>query len=290
MNRQDKDVLCNTPMTRFVAEGRKVVEAERRYKRIFQIGTYGRFGANKQVRTLMASGLLKECPAVVFQRGGFKINGLSGKVNPKPEPIPQNLDWDMYCGAAPLRPYNHDRYRAGCVRPGHWDYGGGGLSEMGQRYLDGFNYAFAKDYTSPVEIEAYAPPAHPEAVAMWGWCELKYADGLTLVLDGNEWGPKYDRKKARGVNPDDLSPEDREKLKKLPDPPPLVNFATAIRARKPPAGHAEAAHRTCTLLHLANIAIRTGRKLKYDPVKEEIIGDEEANRLVYQPMRAPWRI
>jgi myo-inositol 2-dehydrogenase / D-chiro-inositol 1-dehydrogenase len=285
-----KDVFCDKPMTRFIAEGRKVVEAERRYKRIFQIGVYGRFGANKQLRKLMASGLLKECTAVVIQKGGFKIRAYSGKADSKPQPVPPNLDWDMYCGTAPLRPYSNDRYRTSCGRPGHWDYGGGGLVEMGSSHLDGFNYAYAKDYTSPVEIEGYAPPAHPEAVGMWGWCELRYADGLTLVLEGDEWGPKYDRKKARSVGPDDLSPEDREKLKTLPDPERLVDFATAIRTRKQPAEHAEAAHRTCTLAHLANIAIRTGRKLKYDPVKEEIIGDEEANRLVNEPMRAPWRV
>ena len=57
-----------------------------------------------------------------------------------------------------------------------------------------------------------------------------------------------------------------------------------------PGGHAEAAHRCATLLHLANIAIRTGRKIRYDPVKEEVVGDEEANRLVNQPMRAPWHV
>ena len=88
----------------------------------------------------------------------------------------------------------------------------------------------------------------------------------------------------------DLSPEVQEKINQLPDPPKLLSFAEAIRARKPAGGHAEASHRGATLLHLANIAIRTGRKLRYDPVKEQIVGDEEANRLVNQPMRAPWRI
>jgi hypothetical protein len=76
----------------------------------------------------------------------------------------------------------------------------------------------------------------------------------------------------------------------MPDPGPLVGFADAVKTREQPGGHAEAAHRTATLLHLANIAIRTGRTLRYDPDKEEIIGDEEANRLVHQPMRAPWRV
>lgn len=76
----------------------------------------------------------------------------------------------------------------------------------------------------------------------------------------------------------------------MPDPEPLLRFAEAIKLRKKSGGHAEAAHRTITNIHLANIAIRTGRTLHYDPVKEQIIGDEEANRLVNQPMRAPWRL
>jgi predicted metal-binding protein len=282
-----KDVLCEKPMTRSIAEGRAVVEAERRYHRIFQIGTYGRFGANRQTHKLMASGLLKECQGVVF-RGGFKIREWSGIVNPKPQEVPKWLDWDVYCGPAPLRPYHPHRF--GGTHRGYWDYEGGGLADMAQHHLDGFNYEYAKDFTSPVEIEALAPPAHPEACGLWGWVELTYADGLTLVLDGGEWGPRYDRKRERGVSPNDLAKEDQEKLKAMPAPEPLVSFAEAVRTRKRPGGHAEAAHRTATLFHLANIAIRCGRKLRYDPVKEEIVGDEEANRLVYQPMRAPWRL
>ncbi len=282
-----KDVLCEKPMARFIAEGRAVVDAERRYGRIFQIGTFGRFGANQQTHKLMASGLLKTCPAVVFRRG-FKIKEWSGIVNPKPQLIPKNLDWDMYCGPAPLRPYHP--HRVGGTHRGYWDYEGGGLADMAQHHLDGFNYEYAKDFTSPVEIEAYAPPAHPEAVALWGWVELTYADGLTLVLDGAEWGPRYDRKTERGVGPGDLNEADQKKLKELPDPERLVSFPEAVKTRQRAGGHAEAAHRTATLFHLANVAIRSGRKLRYDPVKEEIVGDEEANRLVRQPMRAPWRL
>ena len=283
-----KDVLCEKPMTRFIAEGRAVAEAEKRFGRIFQVGTYGRFEANRQTHKLMASGLLKECKGVVFRRNGFKVKEWSGLVNAKPQPVPKSLDWNMYCGPAPLRPYFP--HRVGGTHRGYWDYEGGGLADMAQHHLDGFNYEYAKDFTSPVEIEPFAPPAHPEAVALWGWVELKYADGLTLVLDSGEWGTPYDRKKERGVSPSDLSEEDRQKLKTMPEPERLVSFPDAVRTRKRAGGHAEAAHRTATLFHLANIAIRTGRKLRYDPVKEVILDDEEANRLVYQPMRAPWRL
>ena len=125
---------------------------------------------------------------------------------------------------------------------------------------------------------------------MWGWVELKYADGLTFVMDSGEWGKPYDRKKSRGVSLNDLSEEDRKKIEQMPDPEPLVRFPEAIRTRKQAGGHAAVSHRCVTLMHLANIAIRTGRKIHYDPVKEQIIGDEEANRLVNQPMRAPWHL
>jgi hypothetical protein len=161
---------------------------------------------------------------------------------------------------------------------------------MGQHYLDRFQYEYTKDDTSPVEIEAYAPPAHPEACGMWGWVELKYADGLTLVLNSGEWGEPYNRKKPRSVSLKDLDEQSQKKLKEMPDPEPLVDFPTAIRTRKQAGGHAAASTRCVSLMHLANIAIRMGRKIHYDPVKEQIIGDEEANRLVNQPMRAPWHL
>jgi hypothetical protein len=125
---------------------------------------------------------------------------------------------------------------------------------------------------------------------MWGWIELKYADGLTFVMESGEWGERYDRKQPRGVSLSDLSEEDQKKIQAMPDPDPPLSFVEAVKTRQKAANHAEAAHRSVAILHLGNIAIRCGRKIQYDPVKEQIIGDEEANRLVYQPMRAPWRL
>ena len=76
----------------------------------------------------------------------------------------------------------------------------------------------------------------------------------------------------------------------MPDPEPLVKFQEAVRTRKPAGGNAEASHRVATIYHLANIAFRSGRPLRFDPDTEQVIGDDEANRLVNQPMRAPWRL
>ncbi|MHC4627746.1 MAG: Gfo/Idh/MocA family oxidoreductase [Planctomycetota bacterium] len=292
-----KDVLCEKPMTRFIAEGRAVAEAEKRYKRIFQVGTFGRFGRIRDPRSveihkIMASGLLKDCKGVHIKSGGLKVKQWSGMVNAQPQPIPESLDWDMYCGPAPLRPYH--RHRHGGTHRGYWDYEGGGLADMGQHHYDPVQWVYAKDDTSPVEIEAYAPPAHPEACGMWGWVELKYADGMTFVFDSREWPvngqPAYDRRESREVRLSDLSEADQKKIREMPDPDPLVSFAEAVKTRKRAGGNADVGNRSATLLHLANIAVRTGRKLRYDPVKEEIVGDDQANRLVNPPMRAPWHL
>lgn len=287
-----KDVLCEKPMTRFIAEGRAVAEAEKRYNRIYQIGTFGRFSGNQKIRKLFENGLVKTCDTVIVQRGGKKVAQWSGQVRYQVTDPPANLDWNMYCGPAPLRPYN--RHRTGGTHRGYWDYEGGGLADMAHHQLDKLAYEYGRDLTAPVEITPYAPPAHPECCGMWGWCELKYADGFTLVLDSNEWGERYDRLRQQNTSYDDvmamLSDEDRKKVEAMPDLKPLVSFPDAVRSRQQAGGHAAASHRVATIYHLANIAFRTGRKLRFDPDREEIVGDEEANRLVYQPMRAPWRI
>jgi predicted dehydrogenase len=288
-----KDVLCEKPMTRFIAEGRAVANAEKRYGRIFQVGTFGRFGSSRDRNALLSrkiirSGLLKPCPVVHIMRGGFKVKEWSGLVDAKPRAIPKSLDWDMYVGPSPMKPYHP--HRLGGTHRGYWDYEGGGLADMAHHYLDPWTWVHGKDDTAPGEVEAHAPPAHHEVCGMWGWVELKYADGLTLVLDSGEWGESYERRKARGVSLQDLSEEDRKKVQAMPDPEPLRTFAEAVRTRKPAGGNAEVSHRTATVYHLANIAIRVGRKLRFDPVKEVIVGDEEANRLANQTMRAPWRL
>ncbi|MGF1582644.1 MAG: Gfo/Idh/MocA family oxidoreductase [Gemmataceae bacterium] len=288
-----KDILCEKPLTRFIAEGRAVVNAVNRYGRILQVGTFGRFGASRRpdnilTHKIMSSGLLQNCQGVYIKRGGFKVRQWSGRPNLATSPVPRNLDWDMYCGPSPLKPFVRERF--GGTHRCYWDYEGGGLSDMGQHFFDPVQWTFAKDNTSPVEIVAHAPPAHPEVTGMWGWVELRYADGLTFVLDSGEWGERYDRKTPRNVSLNDLNDDDQARVRAMPNPAPLVSFADAVRTRRQPGGNAEAAHRSATILHLANIAIRVGRRLRYDPVREQIVGDEEANRLVNQPMRGPWHL
>ena len=291
-----KDVLCEKPLTRFIAEGRAVVDAETRYGRIVQVGTYGRYRAirdrNAVIRhKIMRSGIYNAenpCPGVHYKSGGLKVKQWSGYVNAPPQECPSNLDWDMYCGPSPLRPYH--KHRFGGSHRGYWDYDGGGLSDMGQHHFDPMQWTYGKDDTSPVEVDSFAPPAHPLACGMWGWVEQRYADGFTVVMESTEWGKRYDRKPRHEVSLDDLKPQDRKKVEAMPDPKVWPSFPEAVKTRQKTGGCGEAAHRAATILHLANISIRVGRKIKYDPVAEQIIGDDEANRLVNQPMRAPWHL
>ena len=100
---------------------------------------------------------------------------------------------------------------------------------MGQHHFDPMQWIHGKDDTSPVTIEAYAPPAHPDVTGMWAWVELTYADGFTFVMDSNEWGPRYDRKPEKPVRPDLLTPEQLDKVNAQPDPEPLLSFAEAVQ-------------------------------------------------------------
>jgi predicted dehydrogenase len=171
---------------------------------------------------------------------------------------------------------------------------------MGQHYLDPVQYILDKDHTSPVEVEAYAPwPPHPDACGVWGQVTLTYADGCRIILESGEWGKQDTKGKPyiegpkgklyKGFKTD--PPELAEKVKSMPDPDPMISdFNVSVRTRKKFGLNEVNGNRSNLLLHLANAAIRTGRKLRFDPVKQRFIDDEGANRLADQPMRAPWHL
>jgi len=298
-----KDIWCEKPMTRTIGEGQKVVEAVQKNGRIFRLNTWFRFRDQyygfgttvKPIKKLVQSGMLG-WPLKVTVSGitGFDWKFYwSGKTSIKPEPVPKELDYNMWLGPAPYKPYNPHRVH-GTFR-GYWDYDGGGLGDMGMHYLDPVQYILDKDNTSPVEIEADCPQQHPDACGSWRRIQLKYADGCKIILDGENKdknaafieGPNG--KLFKGFESD--IPNLKEKLAALPDTEPQVtDFTDAVRTRKKFALNEENGHRSCTIVNLSKIAVRLGRPLRFDPNKQRFIGDEEANRLVHQPMRAPWHL
>ena len=298
-----KDVWCEKPMTRTIAEGRAVVDAVRRTGRIFRINTWFRFSGGfygfgtevRPIKKVVESGLLGwPVKATVSATTGFDWKFYwSGLTYARPEPVPPELDYDFWLGPAPWKPYHPHRVH-GTFR-GYWDYDGGGLGDMGMHYLDPVQYLLDKDGTSPVEIAADCPQQHPDACGSWRRIEMKYADGCVIVLDGENRdksapfleGPKG--KLYRGFESD--IPNLREKLAARPDPAPqLTDFAEAVRTRRRFALNETNGHRSCTLVNLAKIAVQLGRPLRFDPATETFPGDEAANRLASQPMRAPWHL
>jgi len=288
-----KDVFCEKPMTKFIAEGRAIADAVKRYGAVFQIGTFKRFGAQGGStlinHKIIRHGLLKDLSHVVTFAGAK--NRIGKTALPKEEKIPETLDYNLWLGPAPYKPYN--RSRVHYSNRFYWDYEGGDLTNFGAHSVDPTQWVYAKDATSPVRVEpGPCPwPKHPDAVGQWSWVECTYADGLRIVLTGGAFKASYDRprKKSR-VELDDLDEAARKRYDALPDPPKLVDLATAVKTRQWAGGHAESSHRVCTLMHLANIAIRLNRTLQYDPVNEQVVGDEEANRFVDIPLRAPWHL
>ena len=112
----------------------------------------------------MRSGLLNPNPGVHIKKGGLKLHNWSGKPGLKPQIPSEDLDWDLYCGPSPFKPYVSPR--VGVTHRNYWDYEGGGMCDMGQHHFDPQQWIYGKDDTSPVTIEAFAPPSHPDVTGM----------------------------------------------------------------------------------------------------------------------------
>jgi len=298
-----KDIWCEKPMSRTIGEGLKVVEAVNKHKRIFRLNTWFRFEGGfygmgttvKPIKTVVENRLLGwPLKVTVNAATGFnwKFNWV-GKTNLIPQTPPPNLDYLFWLGPAQYKPYHPHRVH-GTFR-GYWDYDGGGLGDMGQHYLDPVQYILEKDNESPTEIEAEAPPQHPDACGTWDYIRMKYADGCEIILDGKNRddkaafieGPKG--KLYKNFQSD--IPDIVKKMKALPEPKPqLTDFVEAVKTRQKFALNETNGHRSCTLVNLAKIAVRTRRPLRFNGKKFQFIDDEAANRYINQPMRWPWAI
>jgi predicted dehydrogenase len=299
--REGKDIWCEKPMTRTIGEGKRVIEAVKQNGRIFRLNTWFRFEDKfygmgttvKPIKKLIQSGLLGwPLKVTVSRHTGFDWKFYwVGKTNLQPQDVPSTLDYNLWLGPAPYKPYNihrtHQTFR------GYWDYDGGGLGDMGQHYLDPIQYFLGKDDTSPISVEVDAEQQHPDAVGTFRRIEYTYDDGCKIILDGEAKdvnvpyieGPKG--KLYPGFRSD--IPDLEKKLASFPDPEPQVtDFVEAVKTRKTFALNESNGHRSCTLVNLGKAALQLGRSLKYDPVAQLFVDDEEANRLIDPPARDPW--
>ena len=306
-----KDIYAEKPMTLTIREGRLMVEAVRRYKRVFQTGSQQRSQAENRFG----------CELVRNGRIG-KVHTVIGHNYPSPwecnlpgQPVPKGLDWDMWCGPAEVVPYHVDLYTPR-AKPG-WisfrPYSGGEMTGWGAHGLDQIQWALGMDESGPVEIwtegDKFNPPTYSEPesrsrgekICKSPMIFYRYADGVTLKLDnGNPGGGIFigDKGKIeifRGrvtSNPAELvkEPIKGDEIHLYKSDNHVQNWLDCIRSRERPVADVEIGHRSTTVCHLGNIARWLGRKLRWDPEKETFIGDEEANTYLDRPRRKPYQL
>ena len=291
--RAGKDMYCEKPMSVTIAESRVVAETMRRFSRIYQCGTQRRNVGNFVFAAGLArSGKLGRLKAVHAEKAGAK-SGVHFTVLPtQPEPPREVMDWNGWLGPAMWRPYNSKYYTRG-FWSSHGDFSGGSICEWGSHTVDICQWACGADETSPVEYEVINPKGDVAA---------RYANGVKLVIrkglrfgscpvrfEGEEgWVETGDSGRVE-VHPKSLMSERRFRGG-YPQHNHVREFLNCVKTREQPASTADIAHHSITACHVANICVRLGRPVKWDPAKEKFINDPEADRLRSRAYRHPWRL
>ena len=294
-----KDVYCEKPLCRTLLEGRKMVEAARRHGRVVQMGTqYRSIAKSRQACEWIRNGRLGTVRKVRMSHATNRTHAITPG-----GPVPAGFHYDLWLGPAPWSPYHprrcHFNFR-------FWmDYGGGFITDNGAHMFSIVSWAMGTDATGPVTVEAtgrddpnnlYDTPvemtvryefADPPFVLTWG---QPGTGGLSLefIGDGATLKGFWDFAVTRGEA--DLSPTRSGETRLYESNNHFGNWFDCIATRTRPACDVEIGHRVTSLAHLGNVAYLTGRKLRWDPVKECFPDDPEANRLVHEPYREPWRL
>ena len=329
-----KDVYVEKPLTLFVREGRWMVEAARRHKRVVQVGTQQRSGPHYQkARDLIRRGRLGELVSV--QCNYFR-NVSPGFGHPPDANPPPELDYEMWLGPAPLRPYNPNR--AIYHFRWFWDYSGGQMTNLGQHSLDTVHWItgvkgptavtsaggrfFLKDNCEVPDMQdtiieypgfqtvcQFRECAAGTAQTGMGGVAFQGNKG-TMILGRDGYEISADKKEdpinivARIIGGHPIGgpqpvPESTNQFWAEPAKDAsgdwkaqyvlhVRNFLDCVKSRQEPNSDLESGHRVVTVCHLANISLRTGRKIRWDPEKEEIIGDADAATMLVRPYRKPW--
>ena len=277
---EGKDVYCEKPESLTVRQGRRMVEVARRYGRVFSGGSQRVWEDYNWFHRMVRGGAIGQVREVFVN-----VGEPSGPCYLPPVPVPEGVNWDLWLGPAPWRPF-HPTLITGGFRP-YRDYSGGGMTDWGCHGFGGALFACNLQQTGPVEI---IPPDGKEHQRL----TYVFANGIRIYHGGGGG----DSLAFRGTEGELPARGHEAKERPLPDIQIpnykgqggiFGDFLHCVRTRERPFRDIELGHRTATTAHLGNIAYWLKRPLKWDPVKEEILGDLQAARWLDRPMREPWR-
>lgn len=277
-----KDIYCEKPETLTIREGREMTKVARTYGRVFSGGSQRVWGDYNWFHKMIYGGRIGQ-----IQEAWVNVGGPSGPCDFAFKPTPAGVDWDMWLGPAPWRPYNESLTK-GNFRPFR-DYSGGGMTDWGCHTFGGALFGCNLHKTGPVEV---IPPDGKDIKNL----TYVFENGVK-IYHGGGWGGILTFRGTEGE-----IGENGNKAGKKEFPPNVHipnykgrggifgDFLHCVRTRQKPFRDIEIAHRTATVSHLGNIAYWLNRPLKWDPVKEEIIGDAEASRWLDRTKREPWSL
>jgi predicted dehydrogenase len=301
-----KDVYCEKPLTLVIGEGRPMIDAAEKYGRVVQTGSMQRSGEEfKLAVELVRKGIVGKVSSVNVTLPGPNWIARAGKPVPDSAP-PEGFDFNRWLGPAPLRPYNKNRVHY--LFRFYWDYSGGQQTNFGAHHLDIAQWGLGMDESGPIRVEGSA------VYNADGWYETPdttdirytYANGVVMTCrqklntKGTDQGTEFiGDKGSLFVYRGGITANPKELLSGI-ELPKIVssqaniahvnNFFDCVKSRQRPAADIRVGHRSATVCHLGNIAVRTGKKIQWDPQSETIVGDSEASQWLTKEYRKPWRL
>ena len=304
-----KHVYVEKPMTFTIGEGRRMVEVARKYRRAVQVGSQQRSTEPNRAgcELIRSGGLGKVERAITSNLSSPWVLRFAA------QPLPEGLDWDRWCGPSPLLPFHNDLFN--CGGDPSWlvcrDFAVGRMGNWGGHALDQVQWALGADGSGPVEVLVDGPRLQPpvyeqpesrergQRLCSQPSIAFLYASGTVLELSHGplsgaiflgEKGKVEIRRGSLHSNPKELI----ENVQ-IPDGPKYTqahvdNWFTCMESGELPVADVEIGHRTATLCHLGNIGRRLGRNLRWDPVAERFLGDDEANSLLDRKRRKGYEL
>jgi len=306
-----KDVYCEKPLTLTIEEGQKLIQVVKETGKILQVGTQQRSemgGVFLRAVATVRSGQLGKLKNITVS---LPLSTAVGGPFPTSEP-PENLDWDYWLGQTPKVDYCPQR----CHFHFRWwfEYSGGIVTDWGAHHMDIAQWAMNMDHSGPRTIDGsetempkiengYNTPKHPKIKYTYdGDIELEITAGDEFVLfEGENGRIKVNRGRVVGkpIEDQDADKSLQDKINQIiaEELYPykharnhMANFFDCVKTRRQPVSDVVSQHRSASACHLGNISCRLGRKLTWDPEKEEFIGDDEANAMRSRPQREPYQI